>query len=144
MSEDRVEKSAWNLSQHDIFLIGALSRQATSNYLRGNVQEAFFYTEEIRGLIHTDLKNEEDKILDKIEDKVTKYYLLINKYNQKIDSLEEEDEDEEIVIKYKKILKKYRDFHIYYIKRYRKSIREVLGKYGYLFSKKEDRENLGF
>jgi len=157
MSEEKKEEiskkdlTAWNLSQHDIALIGEFLTRASVYYRAGKIRDCFFDTEEIRGLIHTDLTRVEDQILDKLEDKIHSAYNLKIKYLKK---LSDDDEDfnsetdleltEKEEAEYRARVKRLNNAHTFYIKKYRRAIRELLGKYGYLFSKKEDKEELGF
>jgi transcriptional regulator with XRE-family HTH domain len=134
------EQSAWNLSQHDIFLMGNLWRMATSKYLRGDTHGAYFETVEIRNLLHTDLKSEEDSFLNEIEKRIDKVYVLILRIQRKLDEWEE-DEAPDILLKKMKRLKV---LHGSYVMKYRRAIREMMGKYGYLVAKKEDRTKLRF
>lgn len=139
--ETKIEQSAWNLSQHDLFLMGDLWRAATYKFLKGEYQSSFFDTVEIRNLIHTDLDADEDEKLDKIESKVIIVYRLLQSQLALLDNEEDEEED---LRKIKLKLERLKNQHAYYVTKYRRTIREAMGKYGYLFSKKRDITDLRF
>ncbi len=112
---DDFDKSAWNLSQNDILLMAELWRKATRESLSGDPEGCFYTTKEIRFLIHTDLKDYEDEKLDELESEIQKLIGEMRKGTANARS----DLGEKLVT-------------------YKKYMRELLGKYGYLFSKKDD------
>lgn len=140
---EKVEQSAWNLSQHEIMQIGYLSSRATSLFLSGNLQDCFWNTQQIRHLIHTDLKEQQDKILNDIEKKINKIYNSMQIGLKIIANLQDEYEDEDLEqIKFLKLkLSKLKQAHLEQVTKYRLRIREYLGLYGYLISKKQDAED---
>ncbi len=114
-----VDQSAWNLSQADILLMSELWRKATTESLHGDAVSCYYTSKEIRLLIHTDLKQAEDRILDDLEKNIQE------------DMVKAAGGD--------RISKNRIGNNLI---KYRKYIREVLGKYGYLMTKKEDSSKL--
>ena len=123
-------QSAWNLSQADIIQMAALSQRASTQFLKGNIQGSYFTTTELRTLLHTYLNAEEDKNLDLLEKNVARAWNLYLKV------LKDNDLDEYDDIKFQVL--KPRNTHAHFVKKYRRYIRELLGKYGFLFGEKED------
>ena len=142
-NEKKVEQSAWNLSQSEVNSIASLRYNAQVNFLRGEIQKAFWYTAEIRELIHTDLKHEEDVILDKIEDNINDFHNASTLLSSLIHNYEDdyEDDDLEKMRILKNRLLKLNRTHVALVKNYRRKISEYLGKYGYLTTKKKDWED---
>ena len=116
---ETTDQSAWNLSQADILLMSEFLRRAASQSLNGLIVDCYYTTKEIRFLIHTDLKKDEDTALDKLE----------NDIQQRIGKAR---------IGNPTAIKELGNYLI----KYRKYIRELLGKYGYLMTKKEDSAKL--
>ena len=142
-NEKKVEQSAWNLSQDEVMKIASLRYRAQSNFLRGELQKCYWHTSEIRELIHTDLQKDEDDILDNLEQKIEIINNIRNVLKKQLDYLRDEEEDENIqeVEVLKKKFNKASTIHMNLIKKYRRRISEYLGKYGYLTTKKIDRED---
>lgn len=117
------EQVAWNLSQQLIFQIGHLLQRASQNYVTGYMDKCYFDVREIRTLIFADLSKEEIIELKTLEGKITN---AIAKSRSKISSKPTEEE------------KKYRAIQNLFLSRYRERMMELLSKYGYLISKKQD------
>jgi len=107
-----VEQSAWNLSQMLIFQISQLLQEASLFYTKGNVRKAYFKTREIRFLIHADLTEEEIKECKRLE---KLFSVLPSKRPMRAVQIQE-----------------------YFLTKYREEIFNLLKKYGYLVSKKEE------
>ena len=74
MVDYAAEQAAWNLSQTLIIQIGYLLQRASSKFTSGNLQGCYFDVEEIRTLIHTDLKKHEEEKLDELEKKISELF----------------------------------------------------------------------
>lgn len=129
--EEEIGQSAWNLSQHIISQIGNLLLTASSKFRRGDIQNAYWDTEEIRILIHDDLDDNEIQKLKEYESKIGRLY-SITKKGQGVMNKEEINED------MKKEISIAKHTHYQEVKSYRMYIMELLGKYGYSVSKKEN------
>lgn len=129
-------QSVFNLSSNDIYLLAEFGRKASFSYLKGHIQQSFFYTEELRGIVDYFLKEDESETLDKLEYKISTIYLKLQKLNSLLE--ENEGEDEEIYNLLKNKIKKLRNVHVIYVKFYRKFVRKVMSRYGLLFREKED------
>ena len=127
-------KSAYNLSENDIFLLGTYSKRASMNYLRGEVQETFYFTSEMRMIIDYFLNTDEAKELDELEKKIFKVHSLLSKLKYKYNESEEDEEDKLL----KKKIIRLREIHLSYVQQYRKVIRKWMAKYDFLFKQKED------
>lgn len=128
--KEEVDQSAWNLSQHIINQIGSLLVSASTKFRRGDIQNSYWDTEEIRILIHDDLSQEELEKLEDYEKKICGYYSTAKK--EKTVNKEEMNEIE------KQRIVSAKHNHYVEVKTYRMYIMELLGKYGYSVSKKEN------
>lgn len=127
-----VEQSAWNLSQHIINQIGYLLQTASSKFRAGQIMSAYWDTEEIRTLIHADLDEKEKEKLDEWEIIISGQHSTYKKLNGNIlkgGKLEESENN---------MMKKTKMEHYKNVKKYRMYMMELLSKYGYSVSKKED------
>jgi len=144
---EKIEQSAWNLSQHDIIIIGSLSDRVNNELLKGNAQKGFWNLKRIKVLINNDLKLKEEEVLNNLGSKIDNYHIWIIRYSNLIFELEDEYEDEDIdkVRKAKSKLNKLKHLHFAEVEKYELKIREYLGKYGYLMAKKpDDEDNIKF
>jgi hypothetical protein len=128
--KEEVDQSAWNLSQHIINQIGNLLVTASTKFRRGDIQNSYWDTEEIRILIHDDLDDEEIKKLKEYEQRICRLYSVTKK--NIITNREDIGEDT------KREIMSAKHQHYVEVKEYRMYIMELLGKYGYSVSKKEN------
>lgn len=118
MDEKRNEEdlSAWNLSQNLIQQIGALIYSASQSFKSGKLNNSYWDSREIRLLIWHDLNDKEKKDLYSLEQNLGK--MCSGKT-----ITQESDKN-------------------YFLTKYREMIIELLGKYGYLISKKKDSKRI--
>lgn len=131
MAEGEVEKSAWNLSQQIITLISQLIEKSSNNFRKGMIQESYFDTQEIRNVISNHLSSDEDRGLDRMEDKITR------SYNQFLFFLKAYRSDQSAIAN-KVIARKRYNLYVAQVKYYRRAMMKLLGKYGFDVQKKED------
>lgn len=136
MKPPSITKSAYNLSENDIFLLGALGRRASNSYLRGQVQDSYFFTEELRYVVDYFLSQDEADQLDNLENKISKIYSLLKKSQRVLEDYE--DDDEKTISFMEEKINKIKDLHSHYVKNYRKMMRKFMSRYGLLFKEKED------
>lgn len=128
--KEEVDQSAWNLSQHIISQIGNLLLTASTKFRRGDIQGSYWDTEEIRILVHDDLNDEEISKLKEYETKIGRLYSVTKKnVGTNKEEINEDLKKEIGIAKYQ---------HYQEVKNYRMYIMELLGKYGYSVSKKEN------
>lgn len=135
---DASEQAAWNLSSHDIMMMGSLWSMGTSKYLRGDIRGAFFDTSEIRNLIHNDLKADEDSNLDELTRRIDRVHRVLTRFQRKVEA----DEDEEDLMEVLNKITKLKEINGGLVNKYRRYLRELMGKYGYLMAKKEDETSI--
>jgi len=127
---NEVEQSAWNLSQYLINSIGSLLQKASLHYREGRIESSFFNFQEIALLIHTDLVEDEDKKLEEWNAQIGKLWNYWKEYTKKY-------ENERTSDNFKKMIS-YKNEHATQVRKYRLYVMSLLGKYGYLVSKKQD------
>lgn len=126
------DKSAWNLSQDLILQIGSLIGRVSNRWDRGDVMGSFYSVQEIKVLIWTDLSKEERIELKKIEADV---HLSKREFLSAIKRREENALSRRIPLQ-------IRDKTPTLVMRYRLRIMELLDKYGYLISRKQDSKRI--
>lgn len=132
-------QSAWNISQHLINQIAFLLQGSSLAYLSGQIHTAFFNTEEIRTLIHSFLSSDEEKTLDKLGSEIYRLHTIYNNIGRHLENQSPSyDEDEEDRKKQILRFRKAKNFHAFKVKRYRRFINELLGKYGLGMASRED------
>jgi hypothetical protein len=128
--KEDIDQSAWNLSQHIINLIGELLKTASQKFRKGDIQGCYWDGEEVRILIEDDLDETEKQQLQDYELNISRLYAMT-----KIKSnMNKEEYPEEI----RKQISLAKNTHYKKVKDYRKYLMRLLGKYGYLVSKKEN------
>lgn len=140
MNEEETEKSAYNLSGNDIYLLGAYSQRASSNFLRGEMQESFFYAMEMRHIVDYYLNKKDADALDTLEKRIFKVHKLLYKFKLKAEELDEDEDDDERIWQLK--IKRLKEMHMKLVQKYRLSVRKCLSKHGFLFKAKEDQTRI--
>lgn len=139
MEENREEtQSAWNISQHLINHISLLLNGASLSYLGGQIQESYYNTEEIRTLISSFLSSGEEDKLDELGREICKLQRIYNQIGKRLESKSGIDYDQEDKINDKTKYFKAKSLHVVKVKRYRRMINELLGKYGLGMQSKQD------
>jgi len=124
-------KAAWNLSGPLIEQISYLLQTASLNYRRGNIQESYFDSDEIRILIHSFLSKKEDRQMDSLGKKICHINNIINNIKPIIENGKLN----------KKMFKEYlnlKEKHADFVRDYRLLVNELLGKYGLGMAEKQD------
>jgi hypothetical protein len=135
MAETETFEVAWNLSQALIMEISNLLQRANNHYLKGELDKAFYCLKAIKFRIIQDLNPEERKVLSDLEDTYSQLIHALAEFTSSPNNAKNNMPENVIKISKQKGPEGY--------EKYNETLMDLLGKYGYTISKKEDRTFLG-